>query len=50
MSAWIARDAMNVDPVNRESNVGNDNLQMFQDIHFWEITVSDQDRIEIVKR
>ena len=35
---------------NSESNVGSDNLQMFRDIHFWEIPVSDQDRIEIVKR
>ena len=23
---------------NSESNVGSDNLQMFRDIHFWEIT------------
>ena len=35
---------------NSESNVGSDNLQMFRDVHFWEIPVSDQDRIEIVKR
>ena len=35
---------------NSVSNVGSDNLQMFRDIHFWEIPVSDQDRIEIVKR
>ena len=42
---------MNVDPVITVTPiVGSDNLHMFRDIHFWEIPVSDQDRIEIVKR
>ena len=49
---WVTMEMEDVSRGHDEcgSNVGIDNLQMFRDIYFWEIPVSDQDQIKIVKR